>query len=78
MKFRTHQTITVFAGMRTLVFAHHCEGFLRNGSHSSDITFVTHVENGANMETTDGGMCIPGTFYAISRENIVKPCGIFG
>ena len=30
------------------------------------------------METTDRGMCIPGTLYAISREYIVKPCRIFG
>ena len=68
----------MFAGMRPLIFAHHREGLLGDGTHLFRTGFVLHVQYRAHMQTPYRGVGIPGACGAVFVENLGQALGVFG
>ncbi len=71
VEFRSHDAITMFAGVRSLVLADHGKGLFRDGAHLANIGLGFHVEDGAHMQASDRRMCIPSATCAVFCKHIV-------
>ena len=68
MKFGSHNSIAMFAGMRSFVLTDHCKGFFSNCPHLADIFRVFHVEYRAYMQAALRSMGIPRAGGAMLRK----------
>ena len=68
----------MLAGMRTLVFAHHREGFLGDRPHLFGAELQLQIQHRTDMQAADRGMRIPGAVGAVFFENPGQPVGVFG
>ena len=78
VKFRAHDSVAVFAGMRAFIFAHHREGLFGDGAHGLDVVLELEIQHRADVQTAFGGVGIHGAARAVLLENPVEPVGIVG
>ena len=76
VKFRAHDAVAMFAGMRALVVAHHREGFLGDGAHRLDVLVEPQIEHRTHVQAAGAGMRIPGAARAVLFEDFTEPRGV--
>ena len=75
VELRTDDAVAMLAGMAALVFAHHGEGFLRNGAHGGRALGPLQVQHRAHMQEADRGVGVPGAGRAVLLEDARQPVG---